>query len=126
MFDAIGEAWVYRHTAEMEIRFTGVAKRPAANTLVQIKQGRFVGHFGAWLCGYKAAWRGRRDGRLLIAGTLTHEAAGSDRHNTRHRRCARCGRFCGIIIDAHRGNGFSDRCGWTRARRRRGAPLPHS
>jgi hypothetical protein len=37
MFDAIGKARVHRHTAEMEIRLTGVAKWPAANTLVQIE-----------------------------------------------------------------------------------------
>jgi hypothetical protein len=85
MIDAIREARIYRHTAEMKIRFAGVAKRPAANTLIQIKQRRFVGHFGAWLGRYKAAWRGRWDGRLLIAGTLTHEAAGSDRYDTWHR-----------------------------------------
>jgi hypothetical protein len=36
MFDAIWEARVHRYTAEMEIRLTGVAKWPAANTLVQI------------------------------------------------------------------------------------------
>jgi hypothetical protein len=78
MFDAIRKARVYRHTAEMEIRLTRVAKGPAANTLVQIEQGRFVRHFAAWLCGHKAAWRGRWDGRLLIAGALTHEAAGSN------------------------------------------------
>jgi hypothetical protein len=34
MFDAIWEARVYWHTAKMEIRLTGVAKRPAANALV--------------------------------------------------------------------------------------------
>jgi hypothetical protein len=78
MFDAIRKTRIYRYTAEMEIRFAGVAKRPAANTLVQIEQRRFVRHFGARFGRYKAAWRGRRDGRLLIAGTLTHEPAGSD------------------------------------------------
>jgi hypothetical protein len=78
MFDAIREARIYRYTAEMEIRFAGVAKRPAANTLVQIEQRRFVRHFRARFGRYKAAWRGRRDGRLLIARPLTHESAGSD------------------------------------------------
>ena len=120
MFDAIRKARVYRHTAEMEIRLTRVAKWPAANTLVQIEQGRFVRHFAAWLCGHKAAWRGRWDGRLLIAGTLTHKAAGSNRYDTRHRRRARCGRICDIVICAHGGNGFSGRCGGTWPRWRSG------
>ena len=84
MFDAIWEARVHRYTAEMEIRLTRVAKRPAANALVQIEQGGLVRHFGAWLCGHKAAWWGGWDGCLLVAGTLTHEAARSDRYDARH------------------------------------------
>jgi hypothetical protein len=78
MFDAIWEAGVYWHAAKMEIRFTGVTKWPAANALIQIEQRGFIRHFWAWLCGHKAAWRGRWDGRLLIAGALTHEAAGAN------------------------------------------------
>jgi hypothetical protein len=81
MFDAIGKARVHGHTAEVEICLTGVAKWPAANTLVQIEQGGFIRHFGTWLSRYKTTWRGRRDGCLLIAGALTHETAGSDRHD---------------------------------------------
>ena len=81
MFDAVRKTGVYRDTAEMEIGFTGVTQGPTANAFVQIQQRRFVGHFGAWLCRYKAAWRCWRNGGLLIAGALTHETAGSDRHD---------------------------------------------
>jgi len=81
MFDAVRKTGVYRDTAEMEIGFTGVTQGPTANAFVQIEQRCFVGHFGAWLCGHKAAWRCWWNRCLLIAGALTHETAGSDRHN---------------------------------------------
>ena len=110
MFDAVRKTGVYRDTAEMEIGFTGVTQGPTANALVQIEQRRFVRHFGAWLCRYKAAWRCWRNGCLLIAGALTHETARSDRNNAWHRRCARCRCFGCVIIGAHGRDRLSHRC----------------
>ena len=75
---AIGEARVHLVTAEVEVRLTRMAHRPAANAVVQIEQAGLVGHFLAGPCGHEAARRGRGDGGLLIAGPLTQEATGAD------------------------------------------------
>ena len=120
MFDAVRKSGVYRDTAEMEIGFTGVTQGPAANALVQIQQRRFVGHFRAWLCRYKAAWRCWRNGCLLIAGALTHETARSDRNNAWHRRCARDRCFSGVIICEYWRDRLSHRCSGAGAHRRSG------
>jgi hypothetical protein len=81
MFDAIGKAGVHGCSAEMEIRFTRMAHRPAAYLVAQVEQAGFVRNFGAWFRRYEATRRRWRDRRLLITGSLTQEAARSDRHD---------------------------------------------
>src|SRR4051812_45347249 len=79
MFDAIREAGVGRMAAEMEIGLAGMADRPFADAIVELEQASLVGDFGARLGRHQAArWRGR-DRRLLVAGALPNEAAGTDR-----------------------------------------------
>src|SRR5947209_3117502 len=79
MSDAIREAGVGGLTAEMEIGLARVAHRPLADAVVQIEQAGLVGDLGARLGRNQAARRRRRDRRLLIAGALADEAAGTDR-----------------------------------------------
>jgi hypothetical protein len=78
MVDAIREAGICRTAAEVEIRLARVPQRPFANLLVKIEEARLVGDVRAWLCRHEAARRGRGDGRLLIAWTLTEETPRSD------------------------------------------------
>src|SRR5207253_5898694 len=79
MLDAIRKARVRRVAAEMEIGLAGVANRPLADAVVEIEQRSLVGDFGARLGGDEAARRRGRDRRLLVAGTLADEPAGTDR-----------------------------------------------
>ena len=110
MLDAIREARVHFFAAEMEVGLAGVAHRPAADAIVEIKQAGLAGHFWAGLGWHEAARRGRRDRCLLIAGALTQKAAGADRDNpllrpggrrSGHGTCCRCRRRYG----AWRGHG---------------------
>ena len=79
MLHAIGEAWVHRDAAEVEVRFAGMAHRPAADLVRQIEQARLVGDFGTRLGGHEATrWRGRNRW-LLVAGALALEPARADR-----------------------------------------------
>ena len=74
MFDAIREARVHLDAAEVEVRFAGVAHRPAANAVIEVEQAGLVGDFGRWPRGHEPArWRGRDRG-LLVAGTVRPEA----------------------------------------------------
>src|SRR5437868_13950862 len=79
MRDAIGKARVGRLAAEMEIGLAGMADRPFADAVVQIEQAGLIGDLGARLGRNEAARRRGRDRRLLVAGTLAHEASGANR-----------------------------------------------
>src|SRR5438105_3075747 len=79
MLHAIRKARVRRLPAEMEIGLAGVAHRPFADAIIEVEQAGLVGDLGARLGRDEAARRSGWDRRLLIAGTLTDEAAGSDR-----------------------------------------------
>ena len=79
MLDAIGEAGVGWFAAEIEVGLTWMPHRPLADTVVEVEQAGLVGNLRARLGRHEAAGRGRRDWRLLIAGTLADEAAGTDR-----------------------------------------------
>ena len=68
--DAIREAGVHLVSAEMEVRFTGVTKRPFANAFIEIEQACLARDFGAWLGGDKAARRRWCGGWGLIARPL--------------------------------------------------------
>src|SRR3546814_5224670 len=83
MLDAIGEARVHGLTAEMEVGLARMPHRPAADTVVEVEQGRLVGDLGARLRGHQPARRRGRDRCLLVAGTLADEAAGANRNDTR-------------------------------------------
>jgi len=85
MLDAIREARVHLFTTEVEVRFTGVAHRPATDAIIEIEQAGLVGDFGARLGWNQAARRSRRDRRLLVTRALTQKAAGADRNNARLR-----------------------------------------
>src|SRR5690349_7967119 len=78
MLDAIREAGVRRIAAEVEVGLAWVTHRPFADAVVEIEQARLVGNFRARLRRHQAAWWGRRNRRLLIAGTLANEAARAD------------------------------------------------
>ena len=83
MLNAIWKTGVYLFTTEVEIGFTGVAHRPAADPVIEIEQAGFISHFRAGLGGNQSArWR-RRDGSLLITWALPQEATGADRDDTR-------------------------------------------
>ena len=103
MLDAIGEAGVHLVAAEVEVRLAGVAHRPAADAVVKVEQRGLVGDLRARLGRHKAARRGRRNRRLLVARALTQEAAGADRDDARLRRrgglvASRLGRDIGVML----------------------------
>ena len=79
MLDAIRKARVRLLAAEVEVGLAGMADRPFADAVVEVEQAGLVGDFGARLGRDQAARRRRRDRRLLIAGPLADEAAGTDR-----------------------------------------------
>src|SRR5699024_2179922 len=79
MLDAIGKAGVGLLTAEIEVGFAGMAHRPLADAVVEVEQAGLVGDLRARLGRNQAARRRGRDRRLLLAGTLADEAAGTDR-----------------------------------------------
>jgi len=79
MCDAIGESGVRLLAAEVEVGLARVTHRPFADAVVQIEQAGLVGYLRARLGRNKAARRSRRDGRLLVAGSLTDETARTDR-----------------------------------------------
>ena len=79
MFDAVWEAGVHRFTAEMEIGFSGMTHRPAADTVAQIEQAGLVRDFRAGLGRNQTAWRGGRNRCLLIARPLTQKPTRTNR-----------------------------------------------
>lgn len=78
MCDAIREAGVHLFTAEVKIRLTGMAHRPAADAIIEIEQASLVGNFRTRLGRHEAAGRGGRDRSLLVTRALTQEAAGAN------------------------------------------------
>ena len=78
MLDAIGEAWIHRGPAEVEIRFARVAHRPTTYLVAKIQKAGLVCNIRAWLGRNKAAWRRRRYRGLLVAWSLTQEATWPD------------------------------------------------
>src|SRR6476469_5180002 len=79
MLDTIREAGIGRLSAEVEVGLARMTHRPLADAVVEIEQAGLVGDFGARLGWHQAARRGRRNRRLLVAGTLTDETTGADR-----------------------------------------------
>ena len=65
----------------MEIRFAGMVDRPAADLVVEVEQARLVGNFVTRLGWNQTARGGWWNWRLLISGSLTQEAAGTDRND---------------------------------------------
>ena len=81
MLDTIGITRIHSLAAEVEIRFSRMAHRPATYFLGQVEQAGLVRNLRARLGRYKAArWRGR-DRCLLIAWSLAQESAGADRND---------------------------------------------
>ena len=83
MLNTIGKAGIHGSPAKMEIRLARMANRPAAYTVIQIKQAGFFGNLRAGLGRNQAARRSRGDRCLLIAGALAHKAAGANRNDAR-------------------------------------------
>ena len=83
MFDAIGKTRVHFYSAEMKVGFAGVVHRPAADFVTQIQQSGFVGNFLARFGGNQPARRCWWNRSLLVTGSLTQKAAGTDRYNLR-------------------------------------------
>ncbi|QNP44542.1 hypothetical protein H9L15_00175 [Sphingomonas daechungensis] len=97
MLDAVREAWVRRIAAEVEVGLARVSHRPLADAVVEVEQARLVGDLVARLGRDKAARRGRRDRRLLVARTLADEAARTDRAILHLRRALALRRTRGAL-----------------------------
>ena len=81
MVDAIGKTGVHLIPTKVEIRFTGVTKRPFADPIIQIEQRCFVRNFGAGARRNQPTGRCRWRRRRLFTRILAHKAArpnGSD------------------------------------------------
>ena len=79
MLHAIRKTGVRRVSAKVEVGLAWMTHRPLADAVVELEQACLVGDFRARLCGNEAAWRSRRDRRLLIAWSLADEATGANR-----------------------------------------------
>jgi hypothetical protein len=78
MRDTVREAGVHLITAEMEIGFTRMTKRPFANFVTKIEQAGLARNLCTWLGGHKAARWGRGGRWCLIAWPLAKEPARPD------------------------------------------------
>jgi hypothetical protein len=83
--------------------------RPAANLVIQVEQAGLVGYFVARLGGNQTARRCWRNWRLLIAGTLAQEAAGTDGHDLRAIMLGLTRLLCGMGAGSGVGGGMARR-----------------
>ena len=78
VIDAIRETWVHLVTAKMEIGFARMAKRPLADTVIEVEQRRLADNLCAWFGGNQTTGGGRCRWGGLIAGALTQETTWAD------------------------------------------------